>query len=101
MKTSFSYTSTLKFAVINEWNRSHNMTKARAAANNVPAMVTCYKWVQACCKPDQETFTRHSNAVKKRAVRMYYSKGRKLKPVAQKFNVSTNTVYRWVKATTV
>ena len=101
MKTSYTYNSKLKFAVIQEWNRSHNMTQARAAANNIPALITCYKWVQASCKPDQVTFTRHTPATKRRAVKMYYSKGRKVSLVAQKFNVSPNTVYRWVKATTV
>lgn len=101
MKTHLGYTSKLKFAVIQEWNRSHSMTQAREAAGNIPAMITCYKWVQAACKPDQETFTRHSTATKRRAVRMYYSKGRKATLVAKKFKVVPNTIHRWVKEASI
>lgn len=99
MKLINSYTAKMKFAVINEWNRTHNILQARQAANNIPATVTCYRWVQQACKTDIPCNSRRfSGTEKRRAIRWYYAHGRNVKQTANRTGVTPVSIYRWLKS---
>lgn len=102
MKTVTSYSSKMKFAVINEWNRTHNIVQARQAACNIPAKITCYKWIQQATQSEPAVNSvRYTKAFKKKAVRMYYRKGRNARQTAKALGVHPTSIRYWVKSVSI
>ena len=102
MKLINSYTAKMKFAVINEWNLTHNIIQARQAAHNIPATVTCYRWIQQACSTGNPCNSRRfSKQEKRRAIRWFYSHGRNAKQTALRVGTTPNSVYRWVRSVNI
>ena len=99
MRLINSYSTRMKFAVINEWNRTHDINQARQAANNAPSLPTCYRWVQQACSLEPAVNSRRfTRGEQRRAVRWYYSHGRNVKQTATRTGTTPNTVYRWLRS---
>lgn len=102
LKTSTSYTTKMKLVVINEWNRTHDIKLARAAVNDVPSLVSCYKWIQdaGCGSNNPNLSNRYDKRFKRKAIRTYYRLGRNVNKAAREVGVTPTTLWRWLRCYT-